>query len=378
MSKKCKANTVDEALQDFKEGKIIILVDDEGRKNEGSFVMAAEKVDTEAINFMVRNGNGIICLALPPPKIDELDLPMMTEINTSVFDTAFTISIDAREGISTGGSSHDRATTILKAIDTSTRPGDLRRPGHVFPLRARKGDVLERAGKTEGAVELARLAGLCPAGVMCEVIDEEGSIAKFPVLEKLAGKYHLKIVTISDLINVRLKSERLISRVAETFLPTPRGEFKVIAYENKINSAVHLALVVGEIGPEPALVRMHRHCLTGNLFKSTMCDCDLMLQESMKRVSMEGSGVIVYIYQKASSVSFCNRIRTATSDDEATLQAQDVPSFKPTATIKDYGIGAQILMDLGIRKIRLLTNNPHRIVGLSGYGLEIVEHIPLL
>jgi 3,4-dihydroxy 2-butanone 4-phosphate synthase/GTP cyclohydrolase II len=372
-----KLNTIDEAVQDIREGKIIILVDDEDRRNEGSFVMAAEKINPEAINFMVRNGNGIICLTLTPQRIEELKLPMMTEINTSVFDTAFTVSIDAQEGISTGGSTRDRNTTILRAIDPSTRPEDLRRPGHVFPLRARRGGALIRAGKTEGSVDLARLAGLYPAGVICDAMSEDGTISKLAQLQSLAAKYELKITTVAELIRFRLKRERHVSREAETCLPTPWGEFKVIAYKNKINSFIHLALMYGEIKEEPMLVRMHRHCLTGNVLKSTMCNCNFMLEESMKKISSEGNGVIIYLCQEVSSIVFCDRTRTPESKDSDGYASEQVSDVISGATIKDYGIGAQILTDLGIRKIKLMTNNPHRIIGLAGYGLEIIEQVPL-
>lgn len=377
MSKQRELNTIEEALHEFKRGKIIILLDDESRRNEGNLVMAAEKVDAVAINFMVRHGNGIICLSLTPQRVDELHLPMMTNINTSLYETAFTVSIDAEE-ISTGGSSHDRALTIRKAIDPSTRPEDLRRPGHVFPLRAREGGVLKRAGKTEGAVDLARLAGLYPAGVICDAMDENGTMAKLPQLLELAARCDLKIITIADLIKFRLKSERLVLREAETFLPTPWGEFKVIAYRNKLNNVTHLALMVGEIKNAPILVRMHRHCLTGNVFGSTRCDCSQMLQRAMEKIKLEGNGVIVYMCQERSYVSFCDKITTPKSKADEEGQSREVSSFRSRATVKDYGIGAQILTDLGIRKIRLLNNNPQKIVGLSGYGLEIVEHIPLL
>lgn len=272
MSKQRELNTIEEALHEFKKGKIIILLDDESRRNEGNLVMAAEKVDAEAINFMVRNGNGLICLSLTPERVDELHLPMMTSINTSLYDTAFTVSIDAEE-VSTGGSSHDRAKTILRAIDPTTKPKDLRRPGHLFPLRAGEGGVLKRAGKTEGGVDLARLAGLYPACVMCDVMNEDGTMAKLPHLRELAARCHLKIVTIADLIKFRLKNERLVSREAETFLPTPMGEFKVIAYKNKINNFIHLALIAGEIKKGRTLVRMHRHCLTGNIFRLLIRIC---------------------------------------------------------------------------------------------------------
>ncbi len=375
---KNKCNTIDEAIEDLADGKMVILVDDEDRENEGDLCMAAEKITPEAINFMAKYGRGLICLSLSPERIQELKLPMMTEDNTSSFGTAFTVSIEAKKGVTTGISAADRAMTILTAINPATKPEDLARPGHVFPLKARPGGVLQRAGQTEGSVDLARLAGLYPAGVICEIMSDDGTMARMPELLEFSRKHNIRIVTIRDLIGHRIRTERFVHRVSTTKLPTELGEFTFIAFSNDVDSNVHLALVKGEIKPEDeVLVRVHSECLTGDVFGSRRCDCGEQLHRAMEIIHEKGSGVILYMRQEGRGIGLVNKLKAYELQDKGldTVEANIKLGFKPD--LRDYGIGAQILVDLGVRKMRLMTNNPKKIVGLEGYGLKVVERVPV-
>jgi len=371
--------TIEEAIKEVHSGRMVILVDDEDRENEGDLMIAAEFVTPEAINFMAKYGRGLICLSMTGDKIDSLDLPLMVDNNTSKFGTGFTVSIEARCGVTTGISAADRATTILAAIADDARPADLVRPGHVFPLRAKKGGVIVRAGQTEGSVDLARLAGLKPAGVICEVMDEDGSMARMPALEKFSATHGVGICTIKDLIEYRMRTESFVRRAAETVIPTAfAGEFKAVVYENDVDDLLHIAMVKGDIEPDrPTLVRVHSECLTGDIFGSLRCDCGDQLHKAMEMIEAEGCGVLLYIRQEGRGIGLVNKLKAYALQDKGldTVQANTELGFKPDQ--RNYGIGAQILANLGVKQMRLMTNNPKKMVGLEGYGLRIVEQVPI-
>jgi 3,4-dihydroxy 2-butanone 4-phosphate synthase/GTP cyclohydrolase II len=370
--------SIPEAIEDVRAGRMVIVVDDEDRENEGDLTMAAELVTPEAINFMARYGRGLICLPMTAERLDELAIPLMVERNTAAYRTAFCVSIEARHDVSTGISAADRATTIKAAVNPATTPEDLARPGHVFPLRARPGGVLRRSGQTEAAVDLARLAGLTPAGVICEIMNEDGTMARVPDLETFSLQHDLKMVLVADLIRYRMQHERLVRQVAAPELPTRHGDFRLHAYRSRLERKTHLALVMGEVNSgEPVLVRVHSECLTGDVFGSVRCDCGLQLDRAMELIAAEGRGVVIYLRQEGRGIGLINKLRAYELQDDGadTVVANERLGFR--ADQRDYGIGAQILNDLGVCKLRVLSNNPVKFVALKGYGLEIVERVPI-
>jgi 3,4-dihydroxy 2-butanone 4-phosphate synthase/GTP cyclohydrolase II len=379
MTEEIRTASVEEAIEAVRAGRMIIIVDDEDRENEGDLMVAAEKVTPEIVNFMARHGRGLICLPLTRERLEELQLPLMVNDNTARFQTAFTVSIDAKEGVTTGISAPDRALTILAAIDPATKPEDLARPGHIFPLQAVEGGVLSRAGQTEAAVDLARMAGLVPAGVICEVMNEDGTMARRPQLEEVSRRFDIPILTIADLIRYRVRHETLVRKLTETDLPTAHGHFRLHVYEDIIRGEHHVALVKGDVANgEPVLVRAHSQCLTGDVFGSSRCDCGDQLHRSMEMIEKEGRGVVLYMLNhEGRGIGLANKIRAYAWQDQGadTVEANRKLGFKPDQ--RDYGIGAQILVALGVRRLRLITNNPRKFVGLAGYGLEIAERVPL-
>ena len=369
---------IEDAIAAIRTGKMVIVADNEDRENEGDLTMAAEKITPEAVNFMAQYGRGLICLAMTPERLDELDIPLMVSKNGSRFETAFCVSIEARERTTTGISAADRAATVLAAVDPMTRPADLIRPGHVFPLRAKNAGVLVRAGQTEAAVDLARLAGLRPAGVICEIMNEDGSMARVPELREFARRHNILLITIADLINYRLRTDSVVKCVASTRLPTEYGEFHLHAFENSLDKQTHIALVRGDIGDgQDVLVRVHSQCLTGDVLRSVRCDCGGQLDKALRRIAAEGRGVLLYLSQEGRGIGLANKIRAYSLQDGGldTVEANESLGFKPDQ--RDYGIGVQILREIGVRSMRLLSNNPRKLVAIEGYGISVTEWLPL-
>ena len=369
---------IEDAIAAIRAGEMVIVADDEDRENEGDLTMAAEMITPEAINFMAKHGRGLICLAMTPERLDELDIPLMVPNNSSRFETAFCVSIEARERTTTGISAADRATTVLAAIDPATKAGDLVRPGHIFPLRARDAGVLVRAGQTEAAVDLARLAGLRPAGVICEIMSDDGSMARVPELREFAARHNILLITVPDIIRYRLRTESVVKCVASANLPTEYGEFRLHAFENQIDKQTHVVLVLGDIGDgEDVVVRVHSQCLTGDVLRSVRCDCGAQLDKAMCRIATEGRGVLLYLSQEGRGIGLANKIRAYNLQDEGfdTVEANERLGFKPDQ--RDYGIGVQVLREIGVRSMRLLSNNPRKLVGIEGYGLSVTEWLPL-